>query len=216
MNEINTYVFIPYFSSFALYWTLCFIFYLFDRYYPKYRIDKSIDWALYKKSVYYVLYLQFTYSLPIMYMIIPVWKWRNITMDFNQIGYIDLIKLVCNGLLGETIFYYLHYWSHFILYSKIHKTHHEWTNTCAVATAYAHPIEYLCISLPSFLLPPIITGSNWYITNIWFLVSTTSVILDHSGYKNIHNSEFHWKHHKYSNTNYGTNTIGDTIHYLLS
>lgn len=89
-----------------------------------------------------------------MYMLIPVWKWRGITYD---IEYYDFIKLILNVLLGETIFYYLHYLSHFVCYSKIHKVHHEWTNTCAIAAAYAHPIEYLFVNLSSFLLPPIIT-----------------------------------------------------------
>ena len=117
-------------------------------------------------------------------------------------------------VLGETIFYYLHYLSHFVCYSKIHKVHHEWTNTCAIAAAYAHPIEYLFVNLPSFLLPPLITGSNWIITIIWFMIATISVVLDHSGYNYIYNSEFHWKHHKYFNVNYGTNTIGWFISYL--
>ena len=145
-------------------------------------------------------------------MIIPIWKWRGITIEFNEIEYIDILKLICNALLGQTIFYYLHYWSHFILYSTIHKVHHEWKNTCAVAAAYAHPVEYVFISLPSFLLPPIITGTNWYITKIWFMIATTHVIIDHSGYNIIGGgSLFHWKHHKYSNVNYGKNIIGDAI-----
>ena len=46
------------------------------------------------------------------------------------------------------------------------------------------------------------------------MVSTTSVVLDHCGYKNIHYSEFHWNHHKYFNINYGTNTLGDCASYL--
>lgn len=213
MNDTFLYVVEPFTQSFLIYWCLCFVFFLADKYLnnEKYRIEANIDWALYKKSVYVVLYLQFVYSLPIMYALIPIWKWRNITMSYEEITYIDIFKLICNGLLGESIFYYLHYWSHFTFYSKIHKVHHEWKNTCAVAAAYAHPIEYLCISLPSFLIPPIITGSNWYITKIWFNIATASVVIDHSGYNIINASTFHWKHHKYSNMNYGTNTMGDVI-----
>lgn len=213
MNDNLLYVVEPFTQSFLVYWILCFLFYLADRYLDneKYRIEAKIDWKLYKKSVYHVLYLQFTYSLPIMYILKPVWYWREITINYEDIEYIDVIKLIYNGLIGETLFYYLHYWSHFILYSKVHKVHHEWKNTCAVAAAYAHPLEYILISLPTFLLPPIITGSNWYITKIWFIIATTSVVIDHSGYNIIEASNFHWKHHKYTNINYGTNTVVDSI-----
>lgn len=213
MNDNLLYVVEPFTQSFLVYWILCFLFYLADRYLDneKYRIEAKIDWKLYKKSVYHVLYLQFTYSLPIMYILKPVWYWREITINYEDIEYIDVIKLICNGLIGESLFYYLHYWSHFILYSKVHKVHHEWKNTCAVAAAYAHPLEYILISLPTFLLPPIITGSNWYITKIWFIIATTSVVIDHSGYNIIEASNFHWKHHKYTNINYGTNTVVDNI-----
>ena len=215
MDDYYTYIYLPFFSSFAVYWSLSAYFFLKDKYGDlTQRIDPNINWALYKKTVFHVLYLQFFYSLPIMYLLIPVWKWRNITMTYDMITYIDVLKLGINGLLGESIFYYLHYFSHFVFYSTVHKVHHEWTNTCAVAAAYAHPVEYLLISLPSFLLPPIITGSNWTINCVWFMVSTTSVVLDHSGYKNIHYSEFHWNHHKYFNINYGTNTLGDCASYL--
>ena len=216
MTDIHNFVVYPFSCSFAVYWGLSFLFYLCDAKLDnkKYRIEENIDWILYKKTFFHVLYLQFAYSLPIMYALIPVWKWRGNTIDYQDSNYTDVIKLVSCGLLGESIFFYLHYWSHFILYSKIHKVHHEWKNTCAVAAAYAHPIEYVMVSLPSFLIPPIITGINWQFSNIWFIIATTSVVIDHSGYNIIDASKNHWDHHKYSNVNYGTNTIGDVIHFL--
>ena len=211
MYDILDYVIIPYSLSFFVYWFLCLIFFILDKNInTKYRIEYNIDWKLYQKTVSHGIYLQFAVCVPVMYFMIPLWKFRGINMYFNDISYIDFIKLIFNGLLGESIFYYLHYLSHFIFYSKIHKIHHEWKNTCAVAAAYAHPLEYLFISLPSFLLPPIITGSNWFITNLWFIIATISVVIDHSGYK-IFTSEYHWKHHKYSNTNYGMNILGNFI-----
>ena len=45
-------------------------------------------------------------------------------------------------------------------------------------------------------------------------MATSSVVIDHSGYNIIKSCEFHWKHHKYSNMNYGTNTLGETIKYI--
>jgi sterol desaturase/sphingolipid hydroxylase (fatty acid hydroxylase superfamily) len=218
MTDIQTFVIKPFLCSFSIYWGLSFIFFLCDSNLDnkKYRIEPGIDWNLYKKTFYHVIYLQFVYSLPIMYILIPFWKWRNITIEYNDSNYIDWMKLVACGLLGESIFFYHHYWSHFIMYSKVHKVHHEWKHTCALAAAYAHPLEYVFVSLPSFLIPPMITGINWYLANIWFMIATTSVVIDHSGYNIISASKFHWDHHKYSNVNYGTNTIGEVIHSLYS
>ena len=217
MNDYDIYIIIPYFSSFFVYWSLSFVFFLCDLYLdPKYRIEANIDWKLYKKSFYHVLYLQFCYSLPVMYFFIPLWKWRGNSILYSEMGYIDIPKLIFSGLLGELIFYYLHYWSHLYCYANVHKVHHEWKNTCAIAAAYAHPIEYLFVSLPSFLLPPLITGLHWYYTNLWFIIATTSVVIDHSGYNIISWSRFHWEHHKYTNINYGTRTLYDIGVYICN
>ena len=43
----------------------------------------------------------------VLLLLIPFWKWRGITTTYNTIGVFDLIKLGLNGLLGETIFFYL-------------------------------------------------------------------------------------------------------------
>ena len=84
MTDLQTFVINPFYCSFFVYWGLSFIFFLADISLDnkKYRIEPDINWKLYKKSLYHVLYLQFCYSLPIMYMLIPFWKWRNITIEY--------------------------------------------------------------------------------------------------------------------------------------
>jgi sterol desaturase/sphingolipid hydroxylase (fatty acid hydroxylase superfamily) len=214
MTDISIYIIKPYFNSFCVYWGLSLIYFLCDIFIDeKYRMEGNIDWKLYKKTFYHVLYLQFCFSLPVMYFMIPLWKWRGNSILYEELEYIEIPKLIFTGLLGESLFYYLHYWSHLILYSKIHKVHHEWKNTCAIAAAYAHPIEYMLVSLPTFLLPPLITGVHWYYANIWFILSTASVVVDHSGYRWFSWSEFHWKHHKFTHVNYGTRTLYDIALY---
>ena len=207
-EDLKNYVLLPYFSSFFVYWLLSLFFFICDYYVePIHRYESKIDWILYKKTFYHVLYLQFCYSLPVMYILIDVWKWRGNKMNYDELEYIDLPKLIFTALLGDLFFYYLHYWSHLICYAHVHKVHHEWKNTCALAAAYSHPIEYVLVSLPTFLLPPIITGCHWYCANIWFIFSTIVVVIDHSGYKWFSWNEFHWKHHKYTNINYGTRML---------
>ena len=51
------------------------------------------------------------------------------------------------------------------------------------------------------------------VQNIWFILSTASVVVDHSGYRWFSWSEFHWKHHKFTHVNYGTRTLYDIALY---
>ena len=63
MDDYYTYIYLPFFSSFAVYWSLSAYFFLKDKYGDlTQRIDPNINWALYKKTVFHVLYLQFFYS----------------------------------------------------------------------------------------------------------------------------------------------------------
>ena len=60
MYDILNYVIIPYSLSFFMYWFLCLIFFILDKNVnTKYRIEYNIDWKLYEKTIYHVLYLQF-------------------------------------------------------------------------------------------------------------------------------------------------------------
>lgn len=210
-NDCFIYILIPYFSSFFVYWFITFIFLLFDLYIDsKHRVQPDpIDWKLYVKSFYHVIYLQFFYSLPVMYLSLPLYKNRNDILYENIHIVVEIPKFIITIFVAELFFYNLHYLSHIIFYSHVHKIHHQWKNTCAISAAYVHPLEYLFVSLPTFILPPIIVGNHWYFTNIWFIFATFNVVIDHSGYKWFSSSIHHYNHHKYTNINYGNKLFYD-------
>lgn len=217
MNDFNTFVFFPILYSSIAYWGTSFIWFLLDLYVaPLYRISggEIIDWKLYKKTAIRVFLTQVTTTPFVMYAMIPLWKYRGIDISFsNSIFSIEtLIKLILAPLIGDITFYYTHRICHFnIFYKNVHKLHHDWKIPCAVCAAYTTVYEYVLCNLPTFLLPPLILGLNWYVANLWFVFSTISVVIDHSGYTFFERSIHHANHHKLTRFNYGSYYL-DNVH----
>ena len=76
----------PFITNFIVHWIACGTFLLCDLYLdPKYRVPGKIDWTLYKKSIKHVLISQIIITPIVLYLLIPVWKWRGISMDYNNL-----------------------------------------------------------------------------------------------------------------------------------
>ena len=74
-----------------------------------------------------------------------LWKPREFMSDLNAPIDIklELIKFIGCVVVVEVWFYFTHYALHHpALYSKIHKLHHRFKAPVAVASMYAHPIEF--------------------------------------------------------------------------
>ena len=215
MNELQIFVIKPLMYSAITYWGLSAFWLLLDIFLAPYgRIQggEVIDWKLYKKTALHVLKLHLITPF-VLYSIIPIWKWRGIDTSFEFfITFKTFIKLCLCPLLGSIFFYIGHRISHYTkLYKTIHKKHHEWIVPCAVAASYSTVIEYLFFNLPVFLLPPMILNINWHGAQLWFIISTISVVNDHCGYTFLKSTIHHTNHHKYQNYNYGSRTIDDLM-----
>lgn len=71
---------------------------------------------------------------------------------------------------------------HPLLYSKIHKQHHQFYATVGIAAEYASPIETVFSSaLPTFA-GPILFGSHPYSLWFYFALRMWETIESHSGY----------------------------------
>ena len=212
---IYKFVLLPFLSSFIVYWLGAGFWFLCDLYInPKYRIKGEIDWKLYKKSAIHTLLTQIIITPMVLYSMIPLWKWRGISNgneEDNILSLVSLCKLIACPFLAEPIFFLTHRLGHTKYFYKYHKVHHQWNVPCAVSASYAHPVEFICCSLPTFLLPVFILRLNWYVAQLWFMGATLSVINSHSGYKYPNGSIRHTNHHKYNNRNYGPMKILDKL-----
>lgn len=208
LNEIKTFVMLPFLSSGFVYWGLSGLWFILDVFLaPDYRIPggEIIDWKLYKKTAYHVVKIQ-SITPFILYSMIPLWKFRNIDTNFLSLfTWLNLFKLSFCPIVSDFVFYVTHRTCHHIfLYSNIHKKHHEWVVPCALAASYTTIYEYVFCNLPVFLFPPLILNLNWYGAQIWFIIATIHVVNDHSGYIFLENSIHHANHHKYKTFNYGS------------
>ena len=180
----------------------------------KYRIKGDINWTLYKKSALYTLVMQITITPTVLYILIPAWKWRGFSLNYdNFISLESFIKIMICPFLSEIIFFYTHKLGHIsYIYKRVHKIHHEWVIPCAVSASYCHPLEFIFCNLATFIIPPFIVNLNGYAMRVWFILASLSVINSHSGYKYPNGSIRHKDHHKYHNRNYGPLKILDSIY----
>ncbi len=102
-------------------------------------------------------------------------------------------QLVFCMLCEDFSFYWSHRFLHSdLLYSKIHKIHHEHKQTCCISSEYAHPLEYIFGNILPTNLGAILLGDRMhyitYIINLTMMVHETHD--GHSGY------EFSWSPHR--------------------
>jgi methylsterol monooxygenase len=119
----------------------------------------------------------------------------------------------------EIFFYYSHrLFHHPLLYSKVHKIHHQWTVPISISSVYCHPLEQLICNLWPIVAGPVLLGdlcgnhilSAW----LWIIFTLTSTTVMHSGYHFpfMLSPQAHDFHHRRFNENYGSLGILDYIH----
>ena len=207
MNDFKIFILYPLTLSAIAYWFTSFIFFLLDIYLaPKFKIKgaEKINWEFYKLTAIYVLKMQALTTPIVLYLMIPLWKLRNINIYLSY-DLVSILKLFLCPLLGDIIFFLTHRLCHCnFLYKKVHKLHHQWKYPVAVCASYTTYYEFILCNLPTFLLPPLILRLNWYLANIWFIFSSIMVVIDHSGYNFFKRSIHHTNHHVLTNYNYGS------------
>lgn len=127
------------------------------------------------------------------------WNWKR-----------EILLLPVDMFVNEVSFYVAHYVMHRWLYQSIHKVHHRFKAPCAMAAAYAHPLEFIFGNVLCIALGPIITNGHPYTSYFYFTMAILSTCKGHSGY-NFLNAVTHDNHHQYSNYNYGVLHIGDFV-----
>lgn len=132
---------------------------------------------------------------------------KPITADYNSPG-LELLHLLMNIVFGEIWFYSLHRMLHLKpFYNKLHKKHHEITNTVGVLALYAHPFDAIVVNLGSiYALHAIFGFSALQLFAVGSYATMNTVLHSHSS--TASNSP-HQLHHLRFNVNYGLNLFMD-------
>jgi sterol desaturase/sphingolipid hydroxylase (fatty acid hydroxylase superfamily) len=143
----------------------------------------------------------------------------KVRMDIESYpGPFEIISQILIWMVIEDFFFY---WGHRILhtkfmYQKIHKIHHEYTNTVSTAAEYTHPLEYIMTNLvPAAMGAKIFGAKSHYITLwIWSIMRGLEAVDGHSGYEFSWSpfrllplscsSMYHNYHHSHNVGNYGS------------
>jgi sterol desaturase/sphingolipid hydroxylase (fatty acid hydroxylase superfamily) len=117
--------------------------------------------------------------------------------------YVEVLKFLISVLIVEMWFYSTHYLLHQRpFYSQIHKIHHRFKAPIAVASMYAHPLEFITGNLLGVVLGPMLTRCHPLTSYIWIHNALMSTGGSHSGYKMFY-ADFHDAHHQYFDYNFG-------------
>ena len=126
-------------------------------------------------------------------------KWRGMP-SFYPLPNIQtvLITSFINDHIFDAVNYTVHrIMHHRFLYKHIHKVHHEYKSTIAIAVFYSHPIEHIFANL--LPLPTGVILMRCHIATTWIYIvgHMLSSTITHSGYHLpfLNSSEFHDFHH---------------------
>ena len=121
MNNIQILVINPMIYSGLAYWGMSGFWLILDIFiapYGKINGGELINWKLYKKTAKRVLILHSLTPI-ILYLMIPVWKYRGIDTSYDTLfSMLTIIKLLMCPIISDLIFYYSHKLIH---YNKLYK-----------------------------------------------------------------------------------------------
>jgi sterol desaturase/sphingolipid hydroxylase (fatty acid hydroxylase superfamily) len=142
-------------------------------------------------------------SLPYSYLKKSYPSIDPVSSNEEFILYAEVIKFALSVLIVEVWFYTTHWLLHQPpFYSLIHKIHHRFKAPIAVASMYAHPIEFVVGNLLGVVLGPMLTRCHPMTSFVWIHNGLMSTGGSHSGYKMFY-ADFHDAHHQYFDYNFG-------------
>lgn len=127
------------------------------------------------------------------------------------------VKMTAIYVATDIFFYHVHramHWSK--IYKYLHKQHHEFQYTYALAGLYCGPFEMVVLNMWGTSIWPLLVELSSPYLEIWFFLLAVNVTLSHTTLTVPYLiSNHHDKHHIYYNCNYGISGFLDQIYGTL-
>ena len=181
------------------------------------KAGTGLDWALYRRAWGVAVWNYAFVSLPLGFAFSVLraaspgrgWPAWGASVPGPLTWAVHLAAFV---LVEEVCFFHVHRAMHSgLLYGRLHKLHHTWTQPVAVSAVYCTSFEMAFQNVIPVLLGPHLMRSHPAVTLAWatFVVLNTTVV--HSGYAALSDGR-HDLHHQRSDCNFGVLGLFDRIH----
>lgn len=191
-----------------------------DKEWPWKNPNESKKWKKLLKDTIILISINHLIILPLSGLYYYISNASPINMNYSDIpnNPLEIILQTFFFMLVEDFtFYWVHRILHLeIFYGKLHKMHHEYTNTISIASEYSHPIDFILGSIIPSSLGVLILGKKVHLVTymMWLVMRIAETVDGHSGYEFSWSpfrlvpfsggSEFHNFHHLNFKGNYGS------------
>jgi hypothetical protein len=96
-----------------------------------------------------------------------------------------LAHMLFFALAEDCLFYWGHRTLHSsaALYARVHKQHHAWVQSSAIAAEATHPLEFVICNVVPFAAGPLLSGAHLSLLYLWLTWRVTETVAHHSGYE---------------------------------
>lgn len=201
---------------FVVYFVIGYIFYYVDikrnpdwLHKKKYQADISLSKEEYDKTFKTMVIKMMFIILPTFLITFIIMQWRinsypNVIAWMQKNGVIGfLICLLVVYVIADMTAWFVHKMLHQgILWENIHKHHHSYISTVAIASLDAHPIEVIFWDAFPFIFGSLLLGTSPAFFSMFAILSISNTALCHSGYDIGYDHGHHDLHHERLKCNY--------------
>ena len=214
-------VVVPLLVHHLLFWGMAAAFHVVDRtnspaFIARHRIQSGkVRQPPLRRTLVNLAINQLVFSPILMFLMWQALKLRGWTLTDALPGPLTVLgQLALMGLCSVIWFYSSHRFLHRPWWMKrVHRVHHEFRTTTAMASEYAHPVEFIAANFITLAGGVVLVAPSAPVIYLWELIAVHTVIAHHSGYAvpwlswAVHHD---WHHYRYKEC-FGTLGVLDRL-----